>query len=235
MTGVRVKLLSAFLLLGFLWIEYVPHAVLAQETVDAAEEAAIAEIRKLGGTVRRIAANTDEKEVDFHLSGRDLTDESLKHVMSVKNVVALHLKNTQITDAGLAHLKGLKNLRRLHLEKTAIGDEGLANLAGLQELEYLNLYGTKVSDAGIAHLVGMKSLRRLYLWQTQVSDAGADQLATSLPDASPACQAQFGDPKTGAYKEVGWDVAVPWALRRSGGLPGSRWLMGSRTRTEWDS
>ena len=40
-------------------------------------------------------------------------------------------------------------------------------------------------------------------------------LATSLPDASPACQAQFGDPETGAYKEVGWDVAVPWALRRS--------------------
>ena len=40
-------------------------------------------------------------------------------------------------------------------------------------------------------------------------------LATSLPDASPACQAQFGDPETGAYKEVGWDLAVPWALRRS--------------------
>ncbi|MFP6658407.1 MAG: malectin domain-containing carbohydrate-binding protein [Pirellulales bacterium] len=218
MTGVRVKLLSAFLLLGFLWIEYVPHAVLAQETVDAAEEAAIAEIRKLGGTVRRIAANTDEKEVDFHLSGRDLTDESLAHIVSVKNVVALHLKNTQITDAGLAHLKGLKNLRRLHLEKTAIGDEGLANLAGLQELEYLNLYGTKVSDAGIAHLVDMKSLRRLYLWQTQVSDAGADQLATSLPDAKVIRGVSLNDPATAPRKRIVMDeptlplAGKPWKI-----------------------
>ena len=37
------------------------------------------EIRKLGGTVRQIAMNTDDLDVDFHLSGRDLTDEGLAH------------------------------------------------------------------------------------------------------------------------------------------------------------
>jgi hypothetical protein len=40
-------------------------------------------------------------------------------------------------------------------------------------------------------------------------------LSTSLPDASPACQAQFGDPETGAYKEVPFEVAWPWAMRRA--------------------
>ena len=40
-------------------------------------------------------------------------------------------------------------------------------------------------------------------------------LVTSLPDSSPACQDQFGNPKTGVYKEVPFDVAWPWAMSRA--------------------
>jgi hypothetical protein len=205
MTGIRIILLPALLLLGLLSSEHFLAVATAQDETDPAEKAAIEAITKLGGSVRRIAANTDDKEVDFHLSGREVTDEGLAHLTALKKVVAVHLKNTKITNAGLVHLKGLKNLRRLHLEKTAIGDDGLAHIAALTELEYLNLYGTKVSDSGIAHLVDMKNLRRLYLWQTQVSDAGADQLATSLPDCKVIRGVSLNDPAAAPRKRVVMD------------------------------
>ena len=47
------------------------------EGADDAEKAAVAEIRKLGGSVRRLASNTNDKEVDFHLTGTDLTGADL--------------------------------------------------------------------------------------------------------------------------------------------------------------
>jgi len=146
------------------------------------EKAAIAEIEKLGGTVRTIAANDDSKDVDFHLSGTELTDAGMANVAQVQKLVWLNLKDTKITDAGLQQLAGLTGLTRLHLERTAVSDAGLAHLKGLANLQYLNLYGTKVTDAGLDHLAGLKSLKRLYLWQTEVTAPGADKLAKALPD-----------------------------------------------------
>jgi len=148
---------------------------------ENAEEVAIAAIESIGGTVRGIARNSDELEVDFHLNGTDLNDEGLTHVSKLKNIASLHLGGTKITGAGMRHLKGLKQLQRLHLEKTEVDDEGLAELGGLSELEYLNLYATKITDAGLKHLVGLKKLKRLYLWQTKVSDEGVTKLGKVLP------------------------------------------------------
>ena len=42
------------------------------------EKSATAEIEKIGGAVRKVAANVDWQEVDFHLSGTDLADEGLR-------------------------------------------------------------------------------------------------------------------------------------------------------------
>ena len=146
-----------------------------------AEGVAIAAIESIGGTVRGIAQNSDELEVDFHLNGTDLNDEDLKHVSKLKNIASLHLGGTKITGAGMRHLKGLKQLQRLHLEKTEVDDDGLAELGGLSELEYLNLYATKITDLGLESLVGLKKLKRLYLWQTKVSDEGVTKLGKVLP------------------------------------------------------
>ena len=44
----------------------------ANARADEAE--AIAAIERLGGTVRQIAQNSDDKEAAFHLSGKDLDD-----------------------------------------------------------------------------------------------------------------------------------------------------------------
>ena len=152
----------------------------APATADEAE--AIAAIEQVGGTVRTIAKDTDQKEAAFHLSGKDVTDDDLAQLASVNNLVWLNLRGTKITDAGLAHLADIKTLTRLHLEKTAITDAGLAQLAGLENLEYLNLYGTQVTDAGLEHLKDLKNLKKLYVWETGVTKEGAEMLVASIPE-----------------------------------------------------
>jgi hypothetical protein len=158
--------------------------VLSFASLGGADEASsIAAIEQLGGTVRQIAQNSDDKEAAFHLSGKELTDEGLVHLMDIQHLIWLNLANTKVTDAGLAHLADIKSLTRLHLEKTQIGDSGLEHLAGLENLEYLNLYGTQVTDEGIEQLKSLPKLTKLYLWESKVTKEGAAKLKHDLPNA----------------------------------------------------
>ena len=150
-----------------------PSLASADEFTDA-----VSAIKRLGATVRPMGKSW---EVDFHLRGRGLTDEGLKHVAAMKNVVWLNLRNTKVTSAGLAHLRGLDKLRWLHLEETVVGDEGIKHLVGLPKLEYLNLYATKITDKSLDQLASCQGLRKLYLWQTGVTDAGVAKLEKTLP------------------------------------------------------
>ncbi len=138
----------------------------------------IAAIQKVGGTVRVLEKGW---EVEFHLSGRTLTDDQLVHVARLQGVTSLNLKRTEITSAGLVHLKGMTSLQVLHLELTAVGDQGMEHLAGLRNLKYLNLYGTEVTDKTLLKLAGLKNLQRLYVWQTGVTEKGVLQLKKQLP------------------------------------------------------
>ena len=141
--------------------------------------AAVAQIEKLGGTATLIDG---QWEVDFHLRGRELTDDQLAPVAALKNVAWLNLKQTKVTSAGLHHLNSFTNLRSLHLEETEVGDDGVSQLAGLPRLEYLNLYGTNVTDQALDALARCKSLKRLYVWQTDVTDEGVAKLEGELPE-----------------------------------------------------
>ncbi len=170
--------------------------VLASSATTLADEAAaVAEIEKLGGTVRQIAQNTEQKETNFHLSGKDLTDDGLHHIKEVEKLVWLNLANTKITDDGLGHLAGIKTLTRLHLEKTNVGDAGLAHLANLENLEYLNLYGTQVSDEGLHHLKGLTNLKKLYLWQSKVTPEGVAKLQEALAKVDINIGAELSPPE----------------------------------------
>ena len=163
------------ILLSLLLIALVPSA-------ESADKSLIGAIEKSGGLVLPWPGETESWEVEFHLRGRELTDEGLINVAALKTVIALNLRDTQITGAGLAHLKGLSKLKRLHLERTKINDSGINHLAGLHNLEYLNLYGTKVTDKALDQLIGLKNLKQLYVWQTKVTDAGVDKLKKTLPN-----------------------------------------------------
>jgi hypothetical protein len=149
--------------------------------IRAADSAALAAIKKSGGLVLPYPGKGEQWEVEFHLRGRDLTDDGLADVAVLKNVISLNLRDTQITSAGLVHLKGLTKLRRLHLERTKVGDEGIANLVNLPDLEYLNLYATMITDKSLDQLAGLKNLKQLYVWQTDVTDAGVARFKKARP------------------------------------------------------
>ena len=151
-------------------------------TVLSAEKSLIESIEKSGGLILPWPGEANSWEVEFHLRGRELTDDGLANVASLKSVIALNLRDTQITSAGLLHLKALSKLKRLHLERTKIDDSGINHLAGLQNLEYLNLYGTKITDKALEQLKDLKNLKQLYVWQTEVTDAGVEELEKSLPN-----------------------------------------------------
>ena len=173
-------------------------SVLTMTSVAFCDEAeAIAAIEKIGGTVRQIAQDSEDKEAAFHLSGKELTDEGLVHLKEIENLIWLNLANTKITDAGLKHLSGLTGLTKLHLEKTQVGDAGLAHLKGLDKLEYLNLYGTQVSDAGLDHLKALSSLKKLYLWQSKVTKEAGKSLDEALANTDVNIGAELkAPPKT---------------------------------------
>ena len=163
------------ILLSLLLIILVPSA-------ESADKSLIGAIEKSGGLVLPWPGETESWEVEFHLRGRELTNEGLINVAALKTVIALNLRDTQITGPGLTHLKGLSKLKRLHLERTKIDDSGINHLAGLHNLEYLNLYGTKITDKALDQLIGLKNLKQLYVWQTEVTDAGVDKLKETLPN-----------------------------------------------------
>ena len=133
----------------------------------ASADEAIQRIEDLGAIVLKVAAKSDDLEVDFRDSL--VADAHLQYLQSLKSVAVVRLRETRLTDAGLVHLAKLTSLRRLHLEKTAITDAGLRHLSGLKELEQLNLFGVQIGDAGLAHLKSLPKLKSLILTDTKVT------------------------------------------------------------------
>lgn len=174
------------------------------ESPDQRQAKAVADLRRLGGSVT-VDENRPEKPVvavDLHgtgvsgvglsrLSGfTDLRSLNLafttvsmgwEHLKGLAKLQTLNLKHTQVTDAALQHLAGLTDLRTLNLALTPVGDTGLEHLKGLTQLQSLNLAFTKVSDAGLPYLRGLTKLERLDVGDSQVSDAGVKKLQQALP------------------------------------------------------
>jgi hypothetical protein len=123
------------------------------------QDAAIAEIKKLGGSYRCDEKSPNRPIVDVQLKGLQVTDSVLEHLKGLTGLQRLSLFDTKVTDAGLEHLKGLTGLQVLALIKTEITDAGLEHLKGLTSLQSLVLDFTRVTDAGLEHLKGLTGLQ----------------------------------------------------------------------------
>jgi hypothetical protein len=154
----------------------------AHSGLAADDDEVIQAIREAGGLVMNVAADSEDREVAFHLAGARIGDEHVRQACALKNVIWLNLAGTSVTDAGLSELAKLSRLQKLHLERTGIGDAGMSHLRDLKELEYLNLYGTKVGDEGLQQLEGLTNLRKLYVWQSAVTPDGIAALKAKLPE-----------------------------------------------------
>lgn len=116
-------------------------AVPSTVRADAAEDAAVEAVKRLGGSVGQ-----NRKVVS--LSSTRVTDAELKGLAALTSLTKLDLTDTKVTDAGLKQLAALKGLTGLNLSNTKVTDAGLNELVALKRLTTLTLVTTKVTDAG---------------------------------------------------------------------------------------
>jgi hypothetical protein len=101
----------------------------AQDELSEADKQLVAAVREAGGQAMQLAKNDTRLTVAFHLSDKEIGDQTLALLKDAPNLYSLNLRGTKVTDAGLQQIAGLKSLVRLHLEKTAVTDAGLDHLA----------------------------------------------------------------------------------------------------------
>ncbi|MCC6124145.1 MAG: hypothetical protein IT426_04240 [Pirellulales bacterium] len=111
-----------------------------------------------------------------NIADTDVSDEDLKSIGKLRNLVSLVLSGTAITDEGLIHLGELGELESLFLQNSQITDAGLKTLVALPNLKILDISGTKITDAGVKEIARCKTLNWLLMSQTGISDAGIEAL-----------------------------------------------------------
>lgn len=179
--------------------------VLAADTLAALatepqpeQEAAIAAIEKLGGSVKRDVNAAGEPAIEADLIGKfNVAEADLEHLKKLP-----HLRKLSVwchTDAGLEYIKGLVELQELifqgpandsslrnlegltHLRTLAIpgrfSDRALSHLKSLTELQKLNLNGINVTGTGLKYLAGLPKLTKLDLTHARIADHGLEPLS----------------------------------------------------------
>jgi hypothetical protein len=106
----------------------------------------------------------------------DVSDEHLRHLACLRNILSLKLNHRQVTDAGLRHLAGLTSLRILELSGQPVTATGVRHLAGLTNLCELHLRWTQADDEGVAALSGLPRLTNLDLSNCPVTDRCLEHL-----------------------------------------------------------
>lgn len=119
---------------------------------------------------------------DFALTTVDLvnineiTDQDLRRLSDLKNLLVLNVMGTSVTDAGLKELAALTTLQSLNVAVTTINGSGFQHLSKLGKLEVLLCGGAPISDASLVHLKKLPGLKLLGLIDTRVTDAGMPTL-----------------------------------------------------------
>lgn len=148
---------------------------------QAEQDRAIAEIKKLGGSVEVDATRPNMPVVAVDLKHTKVIDASLEHLKGLTRLERLYLKETQVTDDGIVYVKGLTNIEVLELGRTKVTDKGLEHLKAFTKLQRLDLAGTEVTNKGLEHLKGLSQLQSLDLSGTKATDAGIDDLQKARP------------------------------------------------------
>jgi uncharacterized membrane protein len=184
----EIELVRRWIAEGARWVEASPvnapgAGLELSEAQRATRDAALSRLRARAVRAQRIAAASEEVEVDFALASEACGDEELALLAGLEPcLVELSLARSRVSDAGLARLADFRALRRLRLEHTEVGDAGLVYLVGLPALESLNLFATEVSAGALSVLAGLRPGARIYVGETALDDEALDELARRRPD-----------------------------------------------------
>src|SRR5262249_31057981 len=143
------------------------------ETLPELTELSFSGCRRLTDDgLRRLAPLT--QLVRLVIAYAPFSDAGLDALAGMEKLEILGLQGTRVKGAGLRHFKGLKDLS---LGLAEVTDSGLSSIAGMSELHSLGLYSTQISAAGLAHLSGLRNLETLTLFECpNVDDACLAQL-----------------------------------------------------------
>ena len=106
----------------------------------------------------------------LQLNGKDVSDQTLAVVSSLKQIRALRLGPIcNVTALGVADLKRLPHLEELRLESLSIGDDGLKSLAEFDSLKSVQLPANATVE-GLKHVLGLKKVTKLSLAECKLID-----------------------------------------------------------------
>jgi len=109
-------------------------------------------------------------------AGPWITDDALRTIGGLTDLVSLDLPGLDVTDEGLKHLAALERLERLNLSWTHVTNEGLTHLTALKSLQYLDLSGCQIDNDGLPVLVEHPSLRTVNTRRTQITAKAAREV-----------------------------------------------------------
>ena len=115
----------------------------------------------------------DQDEAD---ESKHFTDAALPHVAKLKKLQALRLGGCSITDDGLKALRGMPELVNLDLNWTKVTGSGFSHLAELPKLTLISP-PSGCGDAGLAHLAKIRTLTGVFSNFEHVTDTGFEELA----------------------------------------------------------
>jgi mono/diheme cytochrome c family protein len=152
-----------------------------KEEVKPADEGTLKRLADWNISVLPVAANGNYLSVNF-INAKSTVDSVMSELAKLnKQVVWLKMDYTSITNNELKRISGMEQLIRLHLNNTKITDAGLTQLKKLNKLRVLSLVGTAVTLKGLLQLKGLKSLKNIFLYQSKVTEKDLVQLKAAFP------------------------------------------------------
>lgn len=100
----------------------------------------------------------------------DVSDDHLRHLAGLRNILSLKVNRRQVTDAGLRHLASLTSLRVLELSGLPVTAAGVRHLAGLTNLCEMHLGWTQADDGSVEALSGLPRRTKLDLSSCPITD-----------------------------------------------------------------
>ena len=98
------------------------------------------------------------------MHGSRFTDEGLRAIATMPNLMSLAIQRKGITAEGIRHLKPAPNLDTLRLSHCPqLDDDSLAAVGELVQFQQLSLDSDKMTDAGLAHLATLVNLQSFEL------------------------------------------------------------------------
>ncbi|KAH9625421.1 hypothetical protein KSS87_011907 [Heliosperma pusillum] len=115
-----------------------------------------------------LAGMSTLKELDLSRCAK-ITNDGIKHVVSILNLEKLYISRTGVTADGIMLLSTLRKVSTLDLGGLPVSDAALCSLQVLTNLEYLDLWGSNITNTGTATLKNFPKLSFLNLDWTKVS------------------------------------------------------------------